>query len=65
MNPLLSPSRSVATSAPLKPGVPFSSRLFFGAKLHRTTAVMGNRAFVRAWAAHRIAGATPAHQRAN
>jgi len=65
MNPRLSPSRSFAASVPLKPGVPFSSRLFFGAKLHRTTAVMGNRAFVRAWAAHRIASANPAVQRAN
>jgi hypothetical protein len=55
--------RFPSTHAPLRPGVPFSTRLLFGAKLHRTTAVMGNRAFVRAWAAHRAANATAIVQR--
>ena len=57
MNPLLSPSRFAVANPALKPGVPFSTRLLFHAKRDRATALMGNRAFVRAWAAHRAVGA--------
>jgi hypothetical protein len=63
MNSLLSPFRPSPASPALKPGVPFSTRLVFGAPAARATGVLGNRAFVRAWVARQMAKAAPPARR--
>jgi hypothetical protein len=53
----LPPSSRLAAATALRPGVPFSTRLPFGPAPKRAGAVMGNRAYIRAWAARRAANA--------
>ncbi|MBI5770324.1 MAG: hypothetical protein HZA93_21290 [Verrucomicrobia bacterium] len=56
LHPLVRPTANLDA---LRPGVPFSTRLMFRAMTKRPGAVMGNRAYIRAWAARRAAGVVP------
>ena len=63
MNPTMKLTRPPAAGRPLESGVPFSTRLGLGAKPSLSPVLLGNRDFIRAWVARRVAkNAVPARR---
>ena len=65
MNTLHQPARASAAGTVIQPGIPFSTRMFCGAQSSRPPIMTGNRAFIRAWAAHHVATAAAPLRRAH
>jgi hypothetical protein len=55
MNPTMKFTSPPAAGRPLEASVPFSTRLGLGTKASFSPVVLGNRDFIRAWVARRVA----------